>query len=90
MKKTRESCDADDCGSLRLGTPARSIEFLLVCVFYISSFYFIQGSMVLIEGIDEPISKTATVVGISEDCCDGKAFFENRTFTSFQLRFSRH
>ena len=28
--------------------------------------------MVLIEGIDEPISKTATVVGISDDCSDGK------------------
>ncbi|CBY20276.1 unnamed protein product [Oikopleura dioica] len=32
------------------------------------------GSMVLIEGIDEPISKTATVVGISDDCSDAEIF----------------
>jgi len=32
------------------------------------------GSMVLIEGIDEPIAKTATIVGLTDDCEEAEIF----------------
>ena len=32
------------------------------------------GSMVLIEGIDEPITKTATIVGLTDDCEEAEIF----------------
>ena len=32
------------------------------------------GSMVLIEGIDEPITKTATIVGLNDDCEEAEIF----------------
>ena len=37
-------------------------------------FLILLGSMVLIEGISEPIMKTATIVSTSEECMEAEIF----------------